>query len=216
MTKSSRSKWKKQNRRERAKDEVGNVQARLVKLNKKLHLCVKGGISKVPSQDPETRFHFTQPEKRKSGERLVLSAPSTNMHGKSDAEAPHPVTVNFETVPVEAPVAGCAFTVEDQHRLDAAEQFRLAASDMLEHPDWSNDEPVEFVIGCNDDEHLTTSFLQTAGKRASAKKEDTAAPKATKLKSMETQRGMTKGDKKIKPDMPVKRLVSGAGASKKK
>lgn len=215
MTKSTRSKWKKLNRRERAKDEVGNVQARLVKLNHKLHLCVKGGISKVPPQEPETRFHFTKPETRKSGERLVLAAPSTNLRGKSDVDAPHPATVNFETVPVEAPTAGCAFTVEDQQRLEAAEQFRMAAKEMLENPDWSNDEPVEFVIGCNDDEHLTTSYLQSTGKRVSSKKEDTSAPKAAKLKSMETQRGMTKGDKKIKPDVPVKRLVSGTASKKK-
>ena len=59
-------------RRERAQSESGNVAKRIVKLHSKLELAAKGGLSNVPMQDAETRFHFTHPEKRKAGEKLVL------------------------------------------------------------------------------------------------------------------------------------------------
>lgn len=212
MTKSSRSKFKKFNRRERAKDEIENVQARLAKLNKKLHISVKGGMSRVPPQDPETRFHFKQPEG--AGGRLVLPKMKTNPYGKTDTEAPHPATVTFEKVAPEAPVAGKAFTVEDANRIEAAQALQQAAAEMLENPDWTNDEPIEFTIGCNDDEHLTTSFLLGKKGVAGGKKESAEAPKAAKLKSMETQKAATKGSAKMKSATPTKRLVSGTAKKK--
>lgn len=223
MGKSTRSKWKKLNRRERAKDEVGNVLARVEKLNTKLGLCAKGGISKVPIQDPETRFHFTNPGKRKPGEKLELSGLTTNPYGKSNPAAPHPVTVNFETVAPEAPIAGCAFTVEDAKRIQkvSARTLQQAVNLAVAEADWTNDEPVEITIGCNDDEHLTTALIanvpkvkKVSGSAAPSKplankKETAEAPKTAKLKSMEVQKGITKGDKKIKHDEPTKRIVSG-------
>lgn len=219
MTKSSRSKWKKMHRRERAQDEAPKVAQRLVKLNDKLTLCAEGGISAVPPQELETRFHFKQPEKRKAGERLELASMKTNPRGKTDTTAPHPATINFETVDVAAPVAGMALTVDDERRLT---NFHKAAADLLANPDYTNDEPVEFVLGCNDDEEATTrvypsskggvrvksSTLAASKASPNSKKQADEGPKTSKLKSMEIQKGITKGDKKIKGDAPAKRLVS--------
>jgi hypothetical protein len=216
MVKSTRSKWKKMHRRERASDEAPKVAERLERLNKKLGLCAVGGMSKVPAQDPETRFHFKQPEKRKPGDRLVLSGLKTNPYGKSNPDAPHPATINFETVEVQAPVAGMALTVEDQKRL---ENFRAAAADALANPDYSSNEPVEFVLGCNDDEDQTTVFSVKSstlkgGKGVAMDSKKATGTGASKLKSMEIQKGITKGDKKIKGDAPTKRLVSGTAKKK--
>ncbi|CUG87799.1 Hypothetical protein, putative [Bodo saltans] len=209
MVKSTRSKWKKMHRRERAKDEAPQVAVRLQKLNVKLGLCANGGLSKVPIQDPETRFHFKQPE-RKAGERLVLSGMSTNPRGKSNPNAPHPATITFDTVEAVAPVAGMAITKEDQQRI---ESFHAAAADALNNPDYDNDEPVEFILGCNDDEDQTTVVGRgslSSKKAAPLNSKKAISASATKLKSMEIQKGITKGDKKIKSsDAPTKRLVSG-------
>ena len=226
MTKSSRSKWKKMTRRERAQSESGNVAKRIVKLHSKLELAAKGGLSNVPMQDAETRFHFTHPEKRKAGEKLVLRGMTTNPHGKSNTKAPHPNTVNYETVAEEAPIAGKARTVEDERRMlqVSAEALQAAVNLAVAEPDFDDDEPVEITIGCNDDEYLNTALaqkalsaqakLKKATKTATvapstAKQELTVAPKAAKIKSMEKQKGITMGDKKIKSEVPTKRLVSG-------
>jgi hypothetical protein len=211
MVKSTRSKWKKMHRRERAKDEAPQVAVRLQRLNVKLGLCANGGLSQVPVQDPETRFHFKQPE-RKAGERLVLGGMKTNPRGKSNPDAPHPVTFTYDKVDPIAPTAGMAITKEDEARI---ESFHAAAADALANPDYDNEEPVEFILGCNDDEGQTTVVGRgksaLAGKKAAplnSKKEVSVT--ATKLKSMEIQKGITKGDKKIKfSDAPNKRLVSG-------
>lgn len=210
MVKSTRSKWKKMHRRERAQDEAPQVAARLQRLNVKLGLCANGGLSKVPVQDPETRFHFKQPE-RKTGERLVLGGMKTNPRGKTDTAAPHPATINFEEVEAAAPLAGTALTKGDVVRM---ETFRTAAADALANPDYDNEEPVEFILGCNDDEHQTTvvgsgrSALSSKSKGAPLNSKKEVSSSATKLKSMEIQKGITKGDKKIKGSAPTKRLVS--------
>lgn len=228
MTKSSRSKWKKMTRRERAQSESGNVANRIVKLHSKLEMAAKGSLSNVPMQDPETRFHFAHPEKRKPGEKLVLRGMTTNPYGKSDPKAPHPSTVQFETVAPEAPVAGKAFTVEDERRMVqvSAKALQDAVNLAVAEPDYDDDEPVEITIGCNDDEYLNSALAQkalsaqaklkkSAAKSSStsapstAKQELSTAPKAAKIKSMEVQKGITAGNKKIKSEAPTKRLVSG-------
>ncbi|EPY39446.1 hypothetical protein AGDE_04482, partial [Angomonas deanei] len=147
MAKSSRSKWKKQHRRIKAETEKKNTQRRLKNLNKKLHITSKGGISQVPTQDPERRFHFLNPEldpnvpntrkflnnnyKHELNEAkekglfvdfrkpLHLSPPKTNFRGKSDPTAPHPTTFRYDELSAMAPIAGRALSKADMERIAA-------------------------------------------------------------------------------------------------
>ncbi|TPP51470.1 hypothetical protein CGC21_2690 [Leishmania donovani] len=153
MAKSSRSKWKKMHRRQRAQAEATNTVKRIRLLNKKLELTVKGGISAVPPQEPEKRFHFLNPvlDSRVPNTRknlnnnyraelnhvqydytkpLKLAPPKTNMYGKTDVDAPHPMTVMYETIDADAPLAGHALTKADMERLARrqAQQEREASA----------------------------------------------------------------------------------------
>lgn len=145
MAKSSRSKWKKLHRRQRAQAEVKNTVKRVSKLHQKLRLTAKGGISLVPPQDPESRFHFTNPEKNLRvpdprreynndyrndrtvtdfSKPLRLAPPKSNVYGKSDIHAPHIMTVNYAVIDADAPIAGHAVTKADVER--AAKKAREA------------------------------------------------------------------------------------------
>ena len=182
MTKSSRSKWKKFHRRERAEAARPLVTKRIERLKGKLDLCAKGVVSRVPMEDPETRFHFTHPELRKPGEKLVLAPLKTNPYGKSDAAAPHPQAVNVEPVPLHAPIAGKAISVVDQKKNEAAQakSFQSSVREMLDNPDYATSDPIEIVIGCNDAEDETTGVVTKKG----TMKKVTKGPKADKIKSM--------------------------------
>lgn len=150
MAKSSRSKWKKLHRRQKAKEEAANTVKRIKQLHKKLELTVKGGISAVPPQEPEKRFHFLNPEldphvpnTRKDlnnnyraelnhvhydyTKPLKLTPPKSNFYGKTNTNAPHPMTQNFETLDADAPVAGRALTKADVERM-AQKQLEQEAS----------------------------------------------------------------------------------------
>ncbi|KPA75524.1 hypothetical protein ABB37_08416 [Leptomonas pyrrhocoris] len=140
MAKSSRSKWKKLHRRQKAKEESTNTVKRITQLHKKLELTIKGGISAVPPQEPEKRFHFLNPEldprvpnTRKDlnnnyraelnhvhydyTKPLQLVPPKTNFYGKTDTTAPHPMTQRFETIDADAPIGGHALTKADMERM---------------------------------------------------------------------------------------------------
>lgn len=204
MAKSSRSKWKKLHRRQKAKEESTNTVKRIKQLHRKLELTAKGGISAVPPQEPERRFHFLNPEldphvpnTRKDLNNnyraelnhvqydytrpLKLAPPKTNLYGKSDTAAPHPMTQQFETIDADAPLGGHALTKADMERLarKAMEQEAAAAAGNNEEDALSNggedhsdddeandDGPEEYVFG------MTDAAPRRAGK--SAKKESGA------------------------------------------
>lgn len=155
MAKSSRSKWKKAHRRQKANEESGNVLKRLRNLNKKLKITAKGGISAILSQAPESRFHFLNPEldprvpntsKNLNNnyraelnhvsydytKPLKLAAPKTAFHGKSDPTTPHPMTVAYETIDAMAPVAGRALTKADMEHINSKQAELLALAGRLE------------------------------------------------------------------------------------
>lgn len=180
MAKSSRSKWKKLHRRQRAQAELHNTVKRVSRLNKKLKLTAKGGISLVPPQDPEKRFHFTNPEKNLRvpdprreynndyrGNRVVidfsknlkLSPPKTNFYGKSDIHAPHIMTVNYDVIDADAPTAGHAMTKADLERAErkareaanaANEEGVAQVSSFPVDAEEAEDGPEEFVFGLDD------------------------------------------------------------------
>lgn len=156
MAKSSRSKWKKLHRRQRAKAESKNTIKRVSKLHKKLELTAKGGISLIPPQEPETRFHFTNPEKNLRvpdprreynndyrqnkvvldfSKPLQLPPPQSNFYGKSDLNAPHPMTIHYETIDADAPIAGHAMTKADVERAMRKSQEATAASAVILNED---------------------------------------------------------------------------------
>ncbi|KAG5486579.1 hypothetical protein CUR178_07946 [Leishmania enriettii] len=186
MAKSSRSKWKKMHRRQRAQAEATNTVKRIRQLNKKLELTVKGGISVVPPQEPEKRFHFLNPEldSRVPNTRkdlnnnyraelnhvhydymkpLKLAPPKTNVHGKTDVNAQHPMTVMYETIDADAPLAGHALTKADMERLarrqeqeqDVPAAAARAEEDACKEEDdigsgSDDDGPEEYVFGMED------------------------------------------------------------------
>lgn len=186
MAKSSRSKWKKLHRRQRAQAEAKNTLKRVSKLHKKLELTAKGGISLIPPQEPETRFHFTNPEKNLRvpdprreynndyrqnrvvldfSKPLQLPPPRTNFYGKSDVNAPHRMTVQYEVIDADAPIAGHAMTKADLERavrksLDAKEASEVGASNkdadnmatvvMNDNEEDNEDGPEEYVFGMED------------------------------------------------------------------
>ncbi|KEG13389.1 hypothetical protein DQ04_01031020 [Trypanosoma grayi] len=176
MAKSSRSKWKKLHKRQRAQQVAAAVLKRVDRLNGKLHLAAEGGLSAVPMEDPEVRFHFVNPEMDKNvphcskgpnnnyedltresldfTKPLRLQPPKTNYYGKSDPNMPHPVTQQFEVVNAVAPVAGHAISVEDVERMTMEEQ-RQAQQQQLSKSNVNDNEEddngmEEFVLGCND------------------------------------------------------------------
>ncbi|GET85655.1 hypothetical protein, conserved [Leishmania tarentolae] len=207
MAKSSRSKWKKMHRRQRAQAEATNTVKRIRQLNKKLELTVKGGISAVPPQEPEKRFHFLNPEldsrvpnTRKNlnnnyraelnhvhydyTKPLKLAPPKTNVYGKTDADAPHPMTVMYETIDADAPLAGHALTKADMERLAQRESEAAAAAAGAEEDageedvdnDSADDGPEEYTFGMED-----AAPRPVRGKRKiNAKKKGSVAPKALK------------------------------------
>eukprot|EP00796_Vickermania_ingenoplastis_P009083 gene9083-6376_t len=179
MAKSSRSKWKKLHRRQRAQAEAHNTVKRVSRLNKKLKLTAHGGISLVPPQDPETRFHFTNPEKNLRvpdprrefnnnyrndrtvidfSKPLKLAPPKSNFYGKSDINAPHIMTVNYDVIDADAPIAGHALTKADVERsvrkaLEAQEKASRGANEEelpVVDEDQNSDGPEEYVFGMED------------------------------------------------------------------
>eukprot|EP00744_Colponema_vietnamica_P003173 GILI01004900.1.p1 GENE.GILI01004900.1~~GILI01004900.1.p1 ORF type:complete len:233 (+),score=69.97 GILI01004900.1:67-699(+) len=210
MAKSVRSKFKKANKRIRVADERRNVLKRVTQLNAKLKLVQKGGISKVPSEEPEKRFHFGQPVVN-AKERMTLPEMTTNPYGKSDASAPHPTTFNFEKLPGWMPAGGKSMSFADRDKLEAYQQqlaLAAAAAAASEHgnvgaapSDDDDDGPMEITIGMNDDEHLTTRNFKPAG--------------GNKLKSMTHQKNEHSGAKKMPASGAKKRMVSSTGIKKK-
>eukprot|EP00658_Telonema_sp_P-2_P052475 TRINITY_DN406_c0_g1_i5.p1 TRINITY_DN406_c0_g1~~TRINITY_DN406_c0_g1_i5.p1 ORF type:complete len:199 (+),score=65.73 TRINITY_DN406_c0_g1_i5:212-808(+) len=196
MAKSSRSKWKKMHRRIQATEESGNVLKKMARLNGKIRLVAKGGISQVPMEEPERRFHFSKPQ-HTTGERLKLEPLTTNPYGLSDPDRPHAQSQNTECVEADAPVAGHAFTYDDQKRADA----KAAAHVVAEVED--GDGPMELVIGMHDDEFLTSTALMPAAKSQ------------LRIQSMVQRKGETAGDKKMKDGSARKRIVKGTGGKKK-
>lgn len=215
MAKSSRSKWKKMHRRQRAQAEATNTVKRIRQLNKKLELTVKGGISAVPPQEPERHFHFLNPvlDSRVPNTRknlnnnyraelndisydytkpLRLAPPRTNVYGKTDVDAPHPMTVVYETVDADAPLAGHALTKADMERLarrqaqreseasaavaDAEEDVGEEAGSNSSGNNNADDGPEEYVFGMEDAAPRRARGQQ----KASAKKKASVAPKARK------------------------------------
>lgn len=221
MAKSVRSKWKKAQKRLRVADERKNLLRRVGQLNAKLKLVQKGGISKVPSEAPETRFHFSQPHVN-AKERLTLEPMTTNPYGKSDPTAPHPTTFKYETLPGWMPAGGKSYSYADRDRLEAyqAEKQKealLAAAAAAEEEndntaagaagasDNDDDGPMELTIGCNDDEHLTTKAFKPSKESG-----------GVKLKSMIHQKNAHSGSKKMPAEGGKKRLVSSTGVKKTK
>lgn len=220
MAKSVRSKWKKAQKRLRVADERKNLLRRVSQLNAKLKLVQKGGISKVPSEAPETRFHFSQPHVN-SKERLTLEPMSTNPYGKSDPTAPHPTTFKYETLPGWMPSGGKSYSYADRDRLEAYQAQKqqeelLAAAAAAEQngtvttaananaDDSDDDGPMELTIGCNDDEQFTTKAFKPSKESA------------VKLKSMVHQKNAHSGSKKMPAEGGKKRLVSSTGVKKTK
>lgn len=121
MGKSTRSKWKKLHKRQRAEAEAANVADRVSKLHHKLKLASEGKLGQMPTQDATTRFHFTAPS-FDARRPLKLPPMTTNPFGKSDPHAPHPQQAHYETLPLNYPIAGKAPTREDMRIL---EQFQL-------------------------------------------------------------------------------------------
>ena len=191
MTKSMHSKWKRVHKRQRAMDEAANIAARLVGLNNKLQCTAQGGISKIPLEDPETRFHFRKVHNR-AGERLELEPMTTNPYGKSNTSAPHPQANGFDLVPKHAPVAGKAFTKEDELRLEKAQNTAPLA----------DDEPFE----------ITLDIAGSAPAAAKRSKKEPSSSVTQKLSSMVAQKGVTAGSKKIKEEKSRKRMVKGVKA----
>lgn len=182
MAKSSRSKWKKLHRRQKAKEESVNTVKRIKQLNHKLALTVKGGISAVPPQEPERRFHFLNPEldprvpnTRKDlnnnyraelnhvhydyTKPLKLSQPKTNLYGKSDLAAPHPMTIQYDSIDADAPIGGHALTKADVERMarrqlekeaEAAAATAMNANEEASAEGDDEDGPEEFVFGMTD------------------------------------------------------------------
>lgn len=157
MAKSVRSKWKKQQRRERTRDEEENTRKRISQLHGKLRLTVRGGISSVAPQAPEKRFHFLNPEldprvpnPRKNlnnnyraelnsvsydfSKPLRLTPPKTNYYGKSDTTTPHTMTIHYETIDADAPIAGHALTKKDLERLAMKASAGAGLSSQSGHP----------------------------------------------------------------------------------
>lgn len=219
MAKSVRSKFKKAQKRLRVADERKNLLRRVSQLNAKLKLVQKGGISKVPSEAPEPRFHFSQPHVN-AKERLNFEPMSTNPYGKSDPTAPHPTTFKYETLPGWMPAGGKSYSYADRDRLEAYQAQKqqeelLAAAAAAEQngtnttananaDDSDDDGPMELTIGCNDDEHLTTKAFKPSKESA------------VKLKSMVHQKNAHSGSKKMPAEGGKKRLVSSTGAKKTK
>eukprot|EP00758_Cryptobia_borreli_P007952 Tbor_TRINITY_DN5345_c0_g2::TRINITY_DN5345_c0_g2_i1::g.4333::m.4333 len=194
MAKSARSKWKKLHRRQKAIEERPNVARKVHQLHKKLRLTAKGGISKVPPEEPESRFHFSKPSV-KAGERLELPAMVTNPYGKTDTEQPHPQQVTYDTVDHYSPLAGTAFSYNDERRIQDGVALKAASLAVQETED--DDGPMEMVIGLNDDEDLTSSKLMPS--KASE----------NRIKSMLAKRGETTGSKKMKaPKTPISSTVT--------
>lgn len=219
MAKSSRSKWKKQHRRQKAKEEAVNTVKRIKQLHRKLELTIKGGISAVPPQEPEKRFHFLNPEldprvpnTRKDlnnnyraelnhvhydyAKPLKLAPPKTNVYGKSDTTAPHPMTLNYETLDADAPLGGHAQTKVDVERMarrqleeaaaaaaaeaNANEEEEAVDTSAVEAEAEDSDGPEEFVFGMDDAAPRRASKAATKAKKSptttlSKKKKSSAA-----------------------------------------
>ncbi|CAJ1016344.1 hypothetical protein Q4I32_000941 [Leishmania shawi] len=244
MAKSSRSKWKKMHRRQRAQAEAMNTVKRIRQLSKKLELTVKGGISAVPPQEPEKRFHFLNPEldSRVPNTRkhlnnnyraelnhvqydytkpLKLAPPKTNMYGKTDVNAPHRMTVTYETIDADAPLAGHALTKADMERLarrqkqqesETSAEAACAEEDISKAEvnsdscDSDDNGPEEYVIGMND-----VAPHRASGKRkANAKKgKDFVAPKAT----MSTASASAGASSSVSVAGPSSRMLAIAAAA---
>ncbi|EKF30318.1 hypothetical protein MOQ_005875 [Trypanosoma cruzi marinkellei] len=230
MAKSSRSKWKKLHKRQRAQEVAAVVQRRVSRLNDKLRLAAEGGLGAVPMQDPETRFHFVNPEVDMNvpqnckglnnnfqdimqesldfSRPLQLQPPRTNFHGKSDPNAPHPMTQQFELLDASAPVAGHAITVKDVERMAVnEEQEQCLNVDHLANEEeapngMANEDGVmeEFVFGCNDAAEETTANTKALLFGAS----DAAAVKKKQKSKMA----------KTPQAVPPQRICSMAGAVK--
>lgn len=252
MAKSSRSKWKKLHRRQKAKEESTNTVKRIKQLHRKLELTAKGGISAVPPQEPERRFHFLNPEldprvpnTRKDlnnnyraelnhvhydyTKPLKLTPPKTNLYGKTDVTAPHPMTQNYLTIDADAPIGGHALTKADMERLvrkSMAQEAETAAAtaaaaneeSMSEsEASGSEDGPEEYVFGMDDSAPRragagASSAVATA-KKATKKASGAAAGKADKITSM--QAGHKKNGVTVAAggDAKMKKVGSKAGVS---
>jgi len=202
MVKSTRSKWKKAHKRIKAQLDAPNVAKRVARLSHKLNLAATGESSKEPFQDPETRFHFSAPtDSRRPGQRLSLAQMRTNPYGKSNPDAPHPQTVQYEVMPADAPKAGRALTIHDARRAEQQNAFTPEVT--IEAGDSDDDRAVPDLPVVEDAVPVKAAKV--------AKKGPAHAPKnmtLKKIKSMQSDAKLTPGEKKIKEDEPRKRLVA--------
>mgnify|MGYP003387623929 CR=1 FL=1 len=211
MAKSIRSKFKKKQRAIKTAKHAPVVEARIAKVNGKLHLCAKGGLSKVPMQDPPEHFGFKNPAVAK-GTRLKLDSYSTNPHGLTDASRPHTqVRLHNKHVDVETPQAGLSITnemIEKMRKSDAAFEEDVffvngkAASTSTGHALQARDfmKMVQPIDSDDDDE------AQAAEVEGEDEDEEDAPQR---LKSMQNKKGSTAGDVKIKSGGARQRLISG-------
>lgn len=252
MAKSSRSKWKRAHRRERAVQEKRPTAKRISRLHGKLRLAAASLSSLAAPQDVEKRFHFLNPEfdthvahpltkyylphnddyegfgktrkekkleewRRKKGmsledekeseksknkkvltnfhvdpdlqtgeidredniqsqnfgvrhinfnEPLTLSKPRTNFYGKSDPLAPHPQTVQFDTIDADAPVAGHAMTKYDLERMEQRaqqQQQQLQQQHERENEEEEDNEEITDGEDNEDDSNAPVEFQLTLG-----------------------------------------------------
>ncbi|KAH9601521.1 hypothetical protein LSM04_003265 [Trypanosoma melophagium] len=263
MAKSTRSKWKKLHRRQRAQGVAAAVAQRVGRLAGKLQLAAHGGLSAVPMEDPETRFHFVNPAldpniphncsgRNNNYEAVVregvdfskplrLTAPRTNFYGRSDPNAPHPMTQQYEVVSADAPMAGHAISVEDAQRMESlAQQVNNQTKitnktndnnaneeevDVKERThDDNEDEMEEFVLGCNDAAEETSAKAKSllfgdrnSGVKKKSKKTVGTTEKATALRSTSAEAKIPKRITSMEnPSKKKNRLVQVAGDKKVK
>ncbi|CCW64841.1 unnamed protein product [Phytomonas sp. EM1] len=208
MAKSTRSKWKKLHRRQRAEAEREHTAERLRKLHHKLVLTAKGGISAIPPQDPETRFHFLNPEldprvpntsahlntnyrmdpnagKEDFSKPLRLPPPRTCFYGKSNPNGPHPQAVNFEVIDADAPIGGHALTKADVERMlakrqnDDAAQKKGGPSEGIPDAREENEE-AELDSASDAPEEYVFEFEKPTWRKADSKKQKGKEKKGTK------------------------------------
>ncbi|ORC85436.1 uncharacterized protein TM35_000351800 [Trypanosoma theileri] len=262
MAKSTRSKWKKLHRRQRAQGVASAVAKRVERLAGKLHLAAHGGLSAVPMEDPETRFHFVNPvldpnvphncsgrnnnyeavarEAVDFTKPLRLPAPRTNFYGRSDPNAPHPMTLQYEVVNADAPIAGHALSVEDVQRMESlAQQVNNQTNNTNNNNDNNaNEEEVEvkeriqddnedgmeeFVLGCNDAAEETstnTKALLFGGRHSEVKKKSKKAMMTTETAALGSTSAEAKAPKRItsmeNPSKKKNRVVQVSGDKKVK
>jgi hypothetical protein len=227
MAKSMRSKWRKKMKAEKARIEMPKKNQRIEKLNGKLDLVVKGGLSKVPMQEGRGVFYFTPPTLDPS-KRLVLPQFTTNVHkglrgSEGNAHGPgpsvHPQAANprspkLKPLPaptrdeddVFAPAGGHG--VNGKEKLDPETKYKVAASSMA-----SDFVPtLDMVVGKRARNANKVRAEEAAAAAAEADSDDDApdnsGPAVMRLPSAADKR--RSGSSKLKETAAKKRSVPAA------